>query len=100
MLLHSRDSTGAPQLVEFNKLVDEALNLAHTGARTQNPNFSVAVERRLAAGLGTAELIPAEITRVILNLLSNAFYAAESRPARPGEAWVAITTAGDEDIVE
>ena len=100
MLQHSRDSTGETQIVDFNALVDEAVTLAYTGARTQNAHFAVLLERRLTPDLGDAELIPAEITRVILNLLANAFYAAESRPARPGEAKVVVSTIGNEDNVE
>ena len=92
MLQHSRDGNSEPQRVEFNSLVDEAINLAYHGARAQDPNFQIAIERHFAAGLGLVELIPQDITRVLLNLLANAFYAAPRRGAEPR---VSIATEGD-----
>ena len=83
MLQHSRDGNSRPQRVEFNTLVDEAVNLAYHGARAQDPEFQIAIERHFAAGLGPVELIPQDITRVLLNLLANAFYAASRRGVEP-----------------
>ena len=82
---------------------DEAVNLAYHGSRAQDPNFRVTVERHFQPLLGTAELVPQDITRVLLNLLANAFYAALQRlaTAAPGFApVVTVTTIGDAEQVE
>jgi signal transduction histidine kinase len=66
--------------------VDESLNLAYHGARAEKSGFNITLERRFDAGAGAAELFPQEITRALLNLISNGFYAATRRKTENGEA--------------
>ena len=84
MLAHSRGGSGERQPVDLNALVEEALNLAYHGARAQDQNFNITLERDFAAAIAPIELVPQDITRVFLNLIGNGFYAAEQ--ARPGGA--------------
>jgi signal transduction histidine kinase len=63
----------------FNPLIEEALNLAYHGARAQDKEFNITIERDLDAGLGPIELVPQDITRVFLNLFGNSFYATKKR---------------------
>ncbi len=79
MLLHSREGTGEYRLTDINALVEESLDLAYHGARAEKPQFDVTVKRELDPKAGTAELFPQEITRVLLNLISNGFYALARR---------------------
>ena len=79
MLLHSRGDSGQFALVDVNALVEESLNLAFHGARALSAGFNVTLERDLDPNAGKAELVPQEITRVVVNLLNNAFYATEQR---------------------
>ncbi|WP_052763888.1 PAS-domain containing protein [Microvirga massiliensis] len=79
MLLHSRGGSGERQVTNLNALVDEALNLAYHGARAQDSNFNVKLERDFDPDLGPLELVPQDITRVFLNLFGNAFYATSAR---------------------
>src|ERR1700677_462649 len=76
MLLHSREGSGERTSVNVNAMVEEALNLAYHGARAEKPGFNVTVEKSLDPAAGAADLYPQEITRVLLNLISNGFYAA------------------------
>ena len=76
MLEHSRAASGERREVDLNALVEEALNLAYHGARAQDANFSITLERDLDAAIAPIELAPQEITRVLLNLFGNGFYAA------------------------
>jgi signal transduction histidine kinase len=71
MLLHSRQGGGEQRPTEINALVDESLNLAYHGARAENPQFNVMLQRHFDPGAGTFEVFPQEITRVLLNLISN-----------------------------
>ena len=71
MLLHSRQGSGERRPIDINALVEESLNLAYHGARAEKQNFNIMVEQALDPDAGKAELFPQEITRVLLNLISN-----------------------------
>jgi signal transduction histidine kinase len=79
MLEHSRGSSGERRSVNLNTLVDEALNLAYHGARAQDQSFNVTLQRDLGEGIAPITLVPQDITRVLLNMFGNGFYAARRR---------------------
>jgi two-component system, NtrC family, sensor kinase len=104
MLEHSRGSSGERRMVDLNTLVDDALNLAHHGARAQDQSFSITLERHFGNQIAAIEVSPQDITRVFLNLFSNGFYAA-SRHARSGtvidfEPTLMVTTRDLGDAIE
>src|SRR4051812_13403626 len=74
MLEHSRGSSAERRMVDLNALVDEALNLAYHGARAQDQSFNITLEREFGEGIPPIEVNPQDMTRVLLNLCSNAFY--------------------------
>jgi len=79
MLLHSRGGSGERQNVDIKSLIEEALNLAYHGARAQDKEFNITIERDLDPHVGPIELVPQDITRVFLNLFGNSFYATKKR---------------------
>jgi signal transduction histidine kinase len=79
MLEHSRGVSGERREVDLNSLIEEALNLAYHGARAQDAEFNIALERELDRNIARIELAPQEMTRVFLNLFGNSFYAATKR---------------------
>ena len=79
MLLHSRQGSGERRSVDLNALVEQSINLAYHGARAEKPGFNITLEKDLDPAVGEADLFPQEITRVLLNLISNGFYAAAKR---------------------
>ena len=79
MLLHSREGSGEHRSVDVNSLVEESLNLAYHGARAEKEGFDITMERSFDPDTGEVDLFPQEITRVLLNLISNGFYAATKR---------------------
>lgn len=79
MLLHSRGDPGGRRPVDVNALVDESLGLAYHGARAQDQGFNVTLERDYDPHAGTAEIVPQEISRVLLNLFHNSFDAVDER---------------------
>src|SRR6476469_6678418 len=79
MLDHARGGSGDRRSVDLNTLVEEALNLVYHGARAQDQGFNIALQRDLGAGIPSIELVPQDVTRVLLNLFSNGFYAARQR---------------------
>ena len=104
MLEHSRGSSGERRMVDLNALIDEALNLAYHGARAQDQSFNITLERDFGEGIAPIEVNPQDMTRVFLNLLSNAFYAT-TRRARDGgaagfEPTLKVSTRGSGEAVE
>ena len=79
MLLHSRERTGDRRSTDVNALVGESLNLAYHSARAEDASFSITLKHDLDPQVGAVELYPQEITRALLNLISNGFYAANKR---------------------
>ena len=82
MLLHSRAGSGERRVADINALVEESLNLAYHGARAEKQGFNVTIERSLDPSAGEVDVLPQEITRVLLNLISNGFYATVKRKER------------------
>jgi two-component system, NtrC family, sensor kinase len=79
MLLHSRQGSGDHRRTSINALVEETLNLAYHGARAERPDFAVSLKTELDPTAGEVDIYPQEVTRVLLNLISNGFYASAKR---------------------
>ncbi|MEA2913175.1 MAG: two-component system, NtrC family, sensor kinase, partial [Bradyrhizobium sp.] len=86
MLLHSREGSGEHRPADINALLDESLNLAYHGARAEKREFNVTLQRDFDEMAGTIEVFPQEITRVLLNLISNGFYAVTKRKTENGSS--------------
>ena len=86
MLAHSRGASGERQRADLNALTEEALNLAYHGARAQDPNFNITLEREFDHTIAPIELVPQDISRVLLNLFGNGFYAADKRRREAADA--------------
>jgi signal transduction histidine kinase len=84
MLLHSRGQPGAREFSDINALVDEALNLAYHGIRARDHSFNVNIRREFTPDLARVPVRSEDISRVLLNILNNAFYAMnEKRKTAP-----------------
>jgi len=98
MLLHSREGSGERRPVDVNSLVEESLNLAYHGARAEKQGFQIRLERNFDPAAGEAELFPQEITRVLLNLISNGFYAATKRRREMGDGYEPTLAAATKNL--
>ncbi|MEP7170723.1 MAG: ATP-binding protein, partial [Bacteroidota bacterium] len=67
------------QLIDLNALCNEYFNLAYHGMRANNAEFNCSIEKELAADLPKINIIPQDISRVLINLFNNAFYAVKER---------------------
>jgi signal transduction histidine kinase len=96
MLRHSRESSGERRSADINALVGESLNLAYHGARAEKAGFSITLKHELDPKIGLVDVYPQEITRALLNLISNGFYAATTRKFEAGndtfEPVLSVTT--------
>ena len=84
MLQHSREGSGERRSSELNALVSESLNLAYHGARAERSDFTITLEQDLDPEAGAVEVYPQELTRALLNVISNGFYAAIKRKREAG----------------
>jgi len=99
MLLHSREGSGERRLVDVNAIVEESLNLAYHGARAEKQGFNVTLERSFDPTAGEVDVFPQEITRVLLNLIANGFYAATKRQGQEaGNGFEPTITAGTKSL--
>ena len=85
MLLLSREGSGEHRLTDINAIMDESLNLAYHGARAEKPNFKITLRRDFDASAGAVDLYSQEMTRALLNLISNGLYAATRRKLQTGD---------------
>jgi signal transduction histidine kinase len=79
MLMHSREGSGEHRPIDVNALVEESLNLAYHGARAEKQGFTINMERFFDPATRQVDVFPRAITRALLNLISNGFYAATKR---------------------
>src|SRR5262249_37260528 len=103
MLLHSREGSGDHRIVDINAIVDESLNLAYHGARAEKQGFNITLQRSFDPAAGEADVFPQEITRALLNFISNGFYAASKRSVETNDGYepiLAATTRNLGDRVE
>ncbi len=79
MLQHSRSSTGVKEPTDINALADEYLRLSYHGIRAKDKLFNAILKTDYDASIGNINIIPQDIGRVILNLITNAFYAVNEK---------------------
>ncbi len=95
MLQHSRSSSGAKEPTDINALCDEYLRLSYHGLRAKDKNFNANMKTDFDESIGNINIIPQDIGRVILNLLTNAFYVVNEKKQQNMEGYeptVSIST--------
>jgi signal transduction histidine kinase len=103
MLQHSRASTGKKEPTDINALADEYFRLAYHGLRAKDKSFNVTMKTEFDNSIGKINIISQDIGRVILNLLTNAFYAVNEKKKQQAEGYeptVSVSTKKINDKVE
>ncbi|MDN3657275.1 ATP-binding protein [Ferruginibacter paludis] len=108
MLQHSRSSSSQREPTDINALADEYLRLAYHGLRAKDKSFNATLKTNYDDAIGNINIVPQDIGRVILNLISNAFYAVneknQSLVANPAavkyEPTVSVSTKKINDQIE
>jgi signal transduction histidine kinase len=86
MLQHSQSSTGKKEPTDINALCDEYLRLSYHGLRAKDKSFNADFKTDFDETISNIDIIPQDIGRVVLNLMTNAFYAVnEKRQQQPNE---------------
>jgi signal transduction histidine kinase len=103
MMQHSRSSAGQKELTDINQLADEYLRLAYHGFRAKDVSFSANYETNFDPSLEKINVVPQDIGRVLLNLISNAFYAVRQKKQQSESDFqptVTVTTAQNNGAIE
>jgi signal transduction histidine kinase len=75
MLQHSRGSANVKEMISINAIADECIRLSFHGMRAKEKSFNAKMESSFDENVGKIEAIPGDISRVLLNICTNAFYA-------------------------
>ena len=103
MLQHSRISSGQKEPTDINKLADEYLRLAYHGIRAKDKDFNCELVTEFDNTIGNINIIPQDISRVILNLISNAFYAINEKnktALQDYKPFISVSTKTSADKIE
>ncbi|MCW8806369.1 MAG: ATP-binding protein [Ignavibacteriaceae bacterium] len=84
MLLHSRGTSGEKVLTNINDLLDQYVTLAYHGLRAQDKEFNITIEKDYDGTLEKVNVVPQDISRVFLNIINNACYAAFDKKKKRG----------------
>ena len=87
MLQHSRSSSGVKESTDINALCDEYLRLSYHGLRAKNKSFNATIKTDFDETIDNINIIPQDIGRVVLNLLTNAFYAVNEKKQQQIEGY-------------
>jgi len=103
MLQHSRSGGHQKEPTDINALADEYLRLAYHGLRAKDKSFNAEIHTDFDNSIKTINVVPQDIGRVILNLVTNAFYAVQQKKqANPTgyDPEVSISTKRKADTIE
>jgi len=98
MLQHSRTSNNKKEPTDINVLADEYLRLAYHGLRAKDKSFNAAIKTDYDENIGLVKIISQDIGRVILNLITNAFYAVMEKKKLQPEGYEPTVTVSTKKI--
>ena len=98
MLQHSRANSGEQAFVDINELLEQYLNLAYHGLRAKDKSFNITMEKKYDKKIEKINVIPQDISRVFLNIINNACYAANERKKNNGETFEPVISVSTKDI--
>ncbi|WKK66642.1 sensor histidine kinase [Lutimonas zeaxanthinifaciens] len=98
MLHHSRGSDGEKELTDINALADEYLRLAYHGLRAKDKSFNVTMKTDFDKRISEIKLVAQDVGRVVLNLITNAFYAVDEKKKSGIENYEPTVTVGTKKV--
>ncbi|WP_290841211.1 ATP-binding protein [Flavobacterium sp.] len=102
MLQHSRTTSSEKEPTDINTLSDEYLRLAYHGLRAKDKSFNATLVTNFDKSIKTVNMVPQDMGRVVLNLITNAFYAVDEKKKRGIEGYeptVSLSTKSHGDFI-
>ncbi len=98
MLQHSRSGSGQKEPTDINQLCDEYLRLAYHGLRAKDKSFNATLKTEFDETIGLVNILPQDIGRVVLNLITNAFYVVAEKAKQGKEGYIPTVTVRTQKI--
>jgi len=98
MLQHSRNSSGTKEPTDINTLADECLRLSYHGMRAKDNSFNIEMKTDFDSSIDKITIVPQDIGRVLLNLMTNAFYAVNEKKKQAGENYNPVISVSTKKI--
>jgi signal transduction histidine kinase len=98
MLQHSRSGSGQKEPTDINKLCDEYFRLAYHGLRAKDKSFNATLKTEFDETIGLVNILPQDIGRVVLNLITNAFYVVAEKAKQGKEGYIPTVTVRTQKI--
>jgi signal transduction histidine kinase/ligand-binding sensor domain-containing protein len=92
MLLHSRGQKGEMEKTRLNSLLEEFATIAYQGTKAADPNVSVDMVKNFDDSIGEIDAVPQDLSRVVINIVNNACYAAMEKGKRLGSDFKPVIT--------
>jgi len=100
MLQHSRAGGSSKEITDINKLADEYFRLAYHGLRAKDKSFSAKMETSFDENLDKVKVIPQDIGRVLLNVITNAFHVVSQKKKESPEAYQPTVTLSTRNLAD
>ncbi len=100
MLQHSRSSNNKKEPTDINALADEYLRLAYHGLRARDKSFNAVLKTEFDDTIGAVNIVPQDIGRVILNLITNAFFAVDERKKQQEQGYEPVVSVSTKRVAE
>jgi len=103
MLMHSQDRKGVYQDTHINTMLQEYISLAYHSTINNYKGFAAKIETNLDSNVTNVKIIPQDLGRVFLNVVSNSLYALYYKKRKLGDSFepmLTVRTINHEDNIE
>lgn len=103
MLQHSRGQAGEREATDINTMLEDDLKLAYHGMRARDPSFNVTIETNFDKNIGKLAVVPQNISRAFLNIITNGFYELDRKKQQYGDSFepaILVSSTNKEKYIE
>jgi signal transduction histidine kinase len=99
MLSHAQSTSGAREEVDINDVLAESVRASQQASVGRHPGFnlSVVTDYEASTGAGEVEVVVADLRRVFLNVLDNAYYAMREKQRAAGAGYAPVLEVATRD---
>ena len=83
MLEHARKEGGTSRPTDINQMLEEFIGLAFHSMRAEDNTFQMTIHKKFGGNVGEIEAVPQDLSRVFLNIVTNACQATLQKQHDP-----------------